>query len=76
MQGIRVVINEGKQHPVDSNDVAFKIAAHEAFKQAYPLAGPVVLEPIMKFSVRFPGENQDPVQKDLSKRRALIGDTQ
>ena len=64
-----MVVTEGKQHPVDSSEVAFKIAAHEAFKQAYPLSLPVVLEPIMKFSVSFPGENQDQVQKDLSRRR-------
>lgn len=58
---MRVVITEGKQHPVDSNEVAFKIAANEAFKIAFLQSSPVILEPIMKFSVRFPAENQDNV---------------
>ena len=49
--GIRVVVNDGQYHPVDSSDIAFQTAAKGAFRQAYPQARPQILEPIMKVSV-------------------------
>lgn len=69
---VKVVLEDGSAHSVDSSDVAFQIAAREAFKAAYLESAPAILEPIMRCEVEVPGEFQGAVVADLSARRALI----
>ncbi len=61
MTGIRVVINDGASHAVDSSDMAFQAAARGAFREAYGRAKPIILEPIMKVVVETPTEFQGAV---------------
>ncbi len=70
---VRVAINDGNSHNVDSSDMAFRIAARGAFREAYSKAKPVVLEPVMKVEVETPEEFQGNVIGGLNKRRGLIG---
>ncbi len=70
--GVRVVINDGASHSVDSSDVAFQLAAIGAFKQGYPKAKPVILEPIMKVAVEGPSEFQGAIMGSLNQRRGMI----
>jgi len=70
--GMRVVVNDGQFHAVDSSEMAFRQAAVGAFKQAYPKARPVMLEPIMKVSVECPSEFQGNVLTSINQRRGLI----
>jgi len=70
--GIRVVINDGAAHNVDSSDVAFQLAAIGAFKEGYLKAKPVILEPIMKVAVEGPSEFQGAVMGSLNQRRGII----
>jgi len=70
--GIRVVINDGASHSVDSSDMAFKAAARGAFRQGYAKAKPVVLEPIMKVVVETPTDFQGAVMATLNQRRGMI----
>jgi elongation factor G len=70
--GIRVVINDGGSHSVDSSDMAFKAAARGAFRQGYAKAKPVVLEPIMKVVVETPTDFQGAVMATLNQRRGMI----
>ncbi len=70
--GIRVVINDGSSHAVDSSDVAFQLAAIGAFKEGYAKAGPVIMEPIMKVAVEGPSEFQGVVMGSLNQRRGVI----
>jgi elongation factor G len=74
--GIRVVINDGASHSVDSSDMAFQAAARGAFRQGYTKAKPVIQEPIMKVVVETPTEFQGAVMATLNQRRALIVGTQ
>jgi len=74
--GIRVVINDGASHSVDSSDMAFQAAARGAFRQGYAKARPVIHEPIMKVVVETPTEFQGAVMATLNQRRALIVGTQ
>lgn len=74
VQGIRVTIQGGGSHPVDSSDVAFRLAAIGAFRQAFGKAGPVVLEPQMSVEVRAPVEHQGSIMGDLNRRRGMIQD--
>jgi elongation factor G len=69
---MRVVVNDGQFHAVDSSEMAFRQAAVGAFKQAYPKARPVMLEPIMKVSVECPSEFQGNVLTSINQRRGLI----
>ena len=73
--GIRACINDGQSHAVDSSDMAFRIAARGAFREAYPAAKPVIREPIMKVDVESPEEFQGNVIGGLNKRRGLIVST-
>ncbi len=74
--GVKVVINDGQAHSVDSSDMAFQAAAKGAFKQAYAKAKPAILEPIMKVSVETPSEFQGQVMATLNQRRGMILGTQ
>ncbi|HAP00208.1 MAG TPA: elongation factor G [Fibrobacteres bacterium] len=69
---IRCVINDGQQHPVDSSDIAFQLAARGGFREAYPKAKPVVLEPIMKLEVSAPTEFQGTVMGQINQKRGMI----
>jgi len=70
--GVRVVINDGSAHSVDSSDVAFQQAAIGAFRQGYGKASPVIMEPIMKVSVEGPSEFQGSIMGSLNQRRGMI----
>lgn len=70
--GIKVVLLDGKSHPVDSSDLAFQAAARAAFKQAYAKAKPQILEPIMKVSVEGPSEFAGNVFATINQRRGII----
>ena len=72
LTGIRVVINDGASHSVDSSDVAFQLAAIGAFKEGYQKAKPVIMEPIMKVAVEGPSEFQGAVMGSLNQRRGII----
>ena len=70
--GVRVAINDGNSHAVDSSDIAFQLAAIGAFKEGYQKAKPVILEPIMKVAVEGPTEFQGAVMGSLNQRRGII----
>jgi len=70
--GIKVVINDGAAHSVDSSDMAFMAAARGAFREAYGKARPVAHEPIMKVVVETPTEFQGAVMGSLNQRRGMI----
>jgi elongation factor G len=70
--GVKVVINDGASHAVDSSDMAFQAAARGAFRDAYMRAKPVIHEPIMKVVVETPPEFQGPVMGLLNQRRGMI----
>ncbi len=72
IQGVRMVITDGKTHPVDSNEIAFRMAGIHGFRQAFHKARPHVLEPIMRVEAQAPSEFQGAVMGGLSKRRGLI----
>ena len=74
--GVRIVLNDGAYHAVDSSEMAFQAAARGAFVEAYPKAKPVILEPIMKVVVETPVEFQGAVMGTLNQRRGLILGTQ
>jgi len=74
--GVRAVVNDGASHAVDSSEMAFKIAAIAAFREAYQAAKPVVLEPIMKVEVQSPEEFQGGVVGGLNQRRGVILSTE
>ncbi len=69
---IRVVSYDGKMHPVDSNEISFKLAARNAFKEAFRNAGPKIMEPIYSVEVLTPSEYMGAVMSDLQNRRAMI----
>ena len=70
--GLKVTLTDGSFHPVDSDQLSFELAAHNAFKNACPKAAPVLMEPIMKVEVVTPEENMRDVIGDLNKRRGLV----
>ena len=70
--GVRVVVNDGQYHAVDSSDIAFQAAAQGAFKQVYMKAKPQILEPVMKVSVEGPSEFAGNVFATISQRRGVI----
>ncbi|MBK9127233.1 MAG: elongation factor G [Phycisphaerales bacterium] len=73
---VKMVLEDGSSHSVDSSDLAFQIAAREAFKEAYLASKPAILEPIMKVEVEVPTEMQGPVVGDLTSRRGIIHNTE
>lgn len=70
--GIRACISDGASHAVDSSDMAFRIAARAAFREAYGKAKPVILEPVMRVEAETPDEFQGNVIGGLNKRRGMI----
>ncbi|MFP4180597.1 MAG: elongation factor G [Spirochaetaceae bacterium] len=73
--GVRVVLNDGQFHAVDSSEMAFQTASFMAFRQTYPKANPVILEPIMKVSVEGPTEFQGNIFASINQRRGIIVST-
>lgn len=69
---IKVYVYDGKMHPVDSNELAFKLAARNAFKEAFKKAGPKIMEPIYDVEVLVPSDCMGDVMSDLQNRRAMI----
>ncbi len=69
---VRAVVYDGKEHPVDSKDIAFQIAGREAFRLAFKESGPVLLEPIMDMTITVPEEFTGDVSGDLSTKRARM----
>ena len=69
---IRVVIYDGKMHPVDSNEISFRLAGRNAFSQAFKQANPKILEPVYDVEVLTPGDTMGDVMSDLQGRRAII----
>ena len=70
--GVKGVLVDGKYHSVDSNDMAFKMAAIIAFKEAYKQCKPIILEPIMRITVNVDGKYIGDVLADLNSRRARV----
>ncbi|MGE5424529.1 MAG: elongation factor G, partial [Syntrophothermus sp.] len=69
---IVVSIYDGKMHPVDSNEISFKLAGRNAFREAFKNAGPKILEPIYDVEVIVPEDKMGDVMTDLQGRRAVI----
>ena len=69
---IRVYVYDGKMHPVDSNEISFVLASRNAFKEAFRIAGPKIMEPIYNVEVLTPSEYMGACMSDLQNRRALI----
>ena len=69
---IRVFVYDGKMHPVDSKEIAFIIAGRNAFKEAFRIAGPKILEPIYNVDILTPNDYVGPCMSDLNGRRGMI----
>ena len=69
---VKAVVYDGKEHPVDSKDIAFQIAGREVFKKVMMEAGPVLLEPIYKLSITVPEEYTGDIIGDLNTKRAQV----
>ncbi len=76
MSNVKVIVYDGKEHPVDSKPVAFEIAGRGAFKEAVQDAGPVLFEPIMNVRVVVPDANMGDVMSDLNTRRGRVQGTE
>jgi len=66
------MIYDGKMHPVDSNEISFRLAGRNAFSQAFKAANPKILEPVYDVEVLTPGDTMGDVMSDLQGRRAII----
>ena len=69
---VRVIIYDGKMHPVDSNEISFRLAGRNAFAEAFRNAAPKVLEPIYEVEVLVPGELMGDVMSDINGRRGMV----
>lgn len=69
---VRVIVYDGKMHPVDSNEISFRLAARNAFAQAFKEANPKILEPVYDVEVLVPSDRMGDVMSDLQGRRAII----
>jgi elongation factor G len=69
---VKAVVTDGKEHPVDSKDIAFQIAGREAFKEAFRAAGPILLEPVYAVRVVVPSAQMGDILGDLNTRRAMV----
>jgi elongation factor G len=76
MSNVKVIVYDGKEHPVDSKPVAFETAGREAFKLAVHDAGPVLFEPIMSVRVIVPDANMGDVMGDMNSRRGRVQGTE
>ena len=76
MSNVKVIVYDGKEHPVDSKPVAFEIAGREAFKLAVQDAGPVLFEPIMNVRIVVPDSYMGDVMSDLNTRRGRVQGTE
>lgn len=76
MSNVKVIVFDGKEHPVDSKPVAFEIAGREAFKLAVQDAGPVLFEPIMNVRIVVPDAHMGDVMGDLNTRRGRVQGTE
>lgn len=72
IENVRVVINDGSWHSVDSSELAFRIATINAFRQGVLKANPIVLEPVMKVEVQVPREFQSAVTSSIGRRKGII----
>ena len=72
VRDVRVAVYDGKMHPVDSNDISFKIAGAQAFREAFKTADPLILEPIYDMEILVPEELMGDVMSDLQSRRSII----
>jgi elongation factor G len=72
VRDVRVLVHDGKMHPVDSNDISFKIAGKMAFKDAFLKAEPRLLEPIAQIEITVPEDTVGDVMGDLQTRRSMI----
>ena len=72
MVGVKATLYFGSYHPVDSSEMAFKIAASIAFKNAIPQASPAILEPIGTLKAYMPDENLGDIMGDITKRRGRV----
>ena len=70
--GVKAVLYDGSYHPVDSSEMAFKMATIQAFKKGFMEAGPVLLEPIASMKVTVPDQYTGDVMGDLNKRRGRV----
>jgi elongation factor G len=69
---IRVAIYDGKMHPVDSNEISFKLAGRNAFENAFKDAKPKIMEPVYYVEVLVPSDRMGDVMSDLQGRRAMV----
>jgi elongation factor G len=69
---VRVIVYDGKMHPVDSNEISFMLAGRNAFSTAFKEASPKILEPIYDVEILVPGDRMGDVMGDLQGRRAVI----
>ncbi|MDD2195799.1 MAG: elongation factor G [Bacteroidales bacterium] len=69
---IRVSVYDGKMHPVDSNEISFKLAGRNAFRTAFKNAGPKIMEPVYEVEVLVPADKMGDVMSDLQNRRSII----
>jgi elongation factor G len=76
MSNVRVIVYDGKEHPVDSKPIAFETAGREAFKLAVQEAGPVLFEPIMNVRITVPDAHMGDVMSDLNTRRGRVQGTE
>ena len=69
---IKVYVYDGKMHPVDSNEISFRLAGRNAFREAFKNAGPKIMEPVYNVDVWVPADRMGDVMSDLQTRRALV----
>jgi elongation factor G len=74
--GVKMCLDDGSYHAVDSSEMAFRICARDAFHEAFRKAKPCLLEPIMKVEIEMPTEYQGPIVGDLNSRRGMIMSTE
>ncbi len=76
IERVRVVLEDGASHSVDSNEIAFRLAAIGGFKQAFEKAGPIILEPVMGVQIEIPDEFQGSVVGEITRRKGMIANVE
>ncbi|MCR4413868.1 MAG: elongation factor G, partial [Thermoguttaceae bacterium] len=74
--GLKVILEDGSYHEVDSSDLAFQICAQTAMRETFPKTRPVLLEPVMKIEIECPSQFQGAVVGDLTARRGIVMGTE